>query len=147
MKDDLVKKILAKKGQFSKLTWNRACKTKRDAPSIRKVTTLQIARLGITYDNMSKVQKKREVGELPKENQGLPEWCEWAIYPYFGKNKKTGQMYLRVYPRPNSKVWHYEIDGEKVDESKVGKFLGAQEKQEKELLCQWVKIEDIEDIS
>lgn len=147
MKEDLINKILSKKGQFTKLTWDRTCKTKKDAPLVRKITTLQIARLGITYDNMNKVQRKRETGELPKENQGLPSWCEWAIYPYFGRNKNNGQIYLRVYPRPNSKVFHYEIGGKKVDSDSVGKFLGAQEKQENDLICQWVKVEDIKDIS
>jgi hypothetical protein len=39
------------------------------------------ARVGVDYDNISAVKEKRETGELPAENAGLP-WGEWLHFPH-----------------------------------------------------------------
>ncbi|RMD51067.1 hypothetical protein D6827_02940 [Candidatus Parcubacteria bacterium] len=81
-----------------------------------------VFRAGVNYDNKASVQEKRENGELPAENAGLP-WGEWLKPPYLVSHK--GNIYVRLYPTPNCKVESYfTIDGEKVsDEEIFGRYV------------------------
>lgn len=86
--------FLSKRGQFCGVTWLRDVKTRVAFKSltVQKVVSARNIRAGVTYDNMASVQDKRESGELPAVNQGLP-WGEWEIFPHVIKHK--GNRYLR----------------------------------------------------
>ena len=66
----LMSRILSKKGQIATITTSRVMKTRKGMDAIIKTSTFQ-TRLGIDYNNLSKVVVKREAGDLPAENQGL----------------------------------------------------------------------------
>ena len=80
-----------KGGQFRTVDIERPLKVKKGVEPITKKSTVSI-RLGVAYDNIKDVQAKRESGELPAENAGLP-WGEWLQYPYVIAHK--GEQYLR----------------------------------------------------
>lgn len=144
----LIEKAITKpKGQFSRIVWSRNCKVKKGAPEIKKTTYAHVGRLGLVFNNLASVKQKRASGELPAENTGLPAWAEWVKFPHLIRNKKSGQLYLRIYPMHGTKKVSFEIDGKEVDEKEIQDYLGAQEKVDKsDLDCQIVKVEDITDI-
>jgi hypothetical protein len=136
METQLIQKFLAKTGQICKVTWRRECKTRKGSPVVHKTVTA-IVRAGIDYDNQKIVQNKRENGELPKENAGLP-WGEWFIFPYIVKHKEN--FYLRFYPFNGGKVLtKFELDGNTVEFDRVKDYLLSSEKQEREGDCFVVK--------
>lgn len=85
-----------KKGQFATVSTERECKIRKGREPIQKHSTFTI-RVGVNYDNQADVQEKRENGELPSENNGLP-WGEWVdgYFPYLIENK--GVYYVRLTP-------------------------------------------------
>lgn len=143
--DQILENLFRKKGQFSRAVWGRFCKVRVGSPEIKKVTVM-VARAGVQYDNLKSVQEKRENGELPAENAGLP-WGEWEQYPYLIKHK--GQRYVRLYPVPNTscKV-EYFINGKAVSYDSIVKYLLASElKKEQSPDCIVVKLCDIIELS
>ena len=92
-----VKEIISKdkKGTFRTACWKKDCKLKKAYKTDNSVYKISVGtvRLGVTYDNISNVQEKRENGILPEENQGLP-WGTWAMFPYIIEHK--GNYYLRL---------------------------------------------------
>jgi hypothetical protein len=91
--------FLARKGQIVTIEFQRELKTRKTCVDvITKLVTMQ-ARAGVSYDNMASVQEKRENGELPAENAGLP-WGVWAkdnngksLFPHVIEHK--GKLYFR----------------------------------------------------
>lgn len=141
---EIIQKILKNKGQFRNASWERDCQVKKDSPPIRKRTEMENVRIGLEYDNMGIVHEKRESGELPSVNTGLPNWCEWKQYPYIAKNKFNGTEYVRVYPRSSSyKKYTYLINGVEKTKEEVSDYLGSIEKKESKDICKWVKLNDI----
>jgi hypothetical protein len=69
-----------KAGQFLSLTMDKPLKMRKGMPQVFKHSKL-VVRAGVEYDNQKDVIAKRDNGELPKENAGLP-WGEWEQYPY-----------------------------------------------------------------
>lgn len=105
--DEFIALVKNKKGQFLPLKWKRKVPTSSKYKDIvLEKETSAIIRTGITYDNISNVKEKRENGELPAENAGLP-WGAWKHFPYVIENK--GKEYARLYPDPleRSKVTWY----------------------------------------
>ena len=83
--------ILSRRGQIITMITKRAMKVRKGQDPIEKISRFQV-RVGVSYDNIAAVKEKRESGELPKENKGLP-WGEWEIYPYVIAHK--GERYIR----------------------------------------------------
>ncbi len=54
-----------------------------------------LVKVGMDYDNKASVQAKRESGELPATNAGLP-WGTWFEFPRIITH--NGNFYLRFYP-------------------------------------------------
>lgn len=88
-----------RKGTFANIHTRKALKTYKGITDIIEKQTVFSGRLGVTYDNISKVQEKRKNGELPKQNDGLT-WGEWEEFPYFIKN--GNKRYLRISLIPNT---------------------------------------------
>jgi len=122
----LLQTFLAKKGQFGRATWQRDVKLLKNATcKVVKQTTMTI-QAGVDYNNLKKVQMKREMDELPSTPQPLP-WGEWALFPYLITHK--GETYLRLYPTPNSSIKTiYFKDGEPCEYSDVVHMFLASEK-------------------
>lgn len=83
-------------GAFYKVQWTRDCKVRKSAGPIRVFkNVLAYVKTGLNYDNIASVQAKRDAGELPSENAGLP-WGQWFDFPRVIEHK--GEYYLRLYP-------------------------------------------------
>ena len=83
--------LMTRKGQIATLTTSRPMKVRKNELPIIKTSTFQ-CRVGVDYDNIKVVQEKRDSGELPKENAGLP-WGQWEVFPYVIEHK--GERYFR----------------------------------------------------
>lgn len=83
--------LLSRKGQIVTIHTIRDCKVRKDQQPIQKESTFQ-CRIGVNYDNIAAVQDKRDTGELPEKNAGLP-WGQWLIFPYVIEHK--GEQYIR----------------------------------------------------
>lgn len=89
-----VQRLFALKGQFASLRMVRSMKVAKkfhDQSEILKDSTFT-CRIGVDYDNIAAVQEKRDNGDLPAVNQGLP-WGNWCVFPYLIEHK--GQYYFR----------------------------------------------------
>jgi hypothetical protein len=109
----LMSRILSKKGQIATITTSRAMKTRKGMDAIIKTSTFQ-TRLGIDYDNLSKVVAKRKVGDLPAENQGL-KYGEWAIFPFLILVKDTLQLRCNVFNSSFKGITEYTCNGVSID--------------------------------
>jgi len=88
---DLLSKLMARRGQYVTLSTRRPVKMRKGQPEVFKLSTYTV-RVGVNYDNIGAVKEKREAGELPEKNAGLP-WGEWMEFPYTIGYK--GETYLR----------------------------------------------------
>lgn len=87
----MIDKLMSLKGQIATLTTKRTMRTRKGVDPITKTSKFQ-ARIGVNYDNITAVQTKRELGELPSENAGLP-WGQWVEFPYVIAH--NGEYYFR----------------------------------------------------
>ena len=145
---EILANILAKKGQFGNATWHKILKTRKvfETLTIEKMTTMSM-RAGIKYDNLASVKEKRENGELPSENSGLP-WGEWVAFPYLIAHK--GKHYLRLYPNGNGKIeTAYFLNGTPCKLDEVRAYLLASElpKPGNEPDCITVTLDNITNLS
>jgi hypothetical protein len=87
----MIELLLSRTGQIVTLTTKRAVKVRKGCQPVDKVSTFQ-ARIGVNYDHIKDVIVKREAGELPEENAGLP-YGKWVKFPYLLEH--NGVQYLR----------------------------------------------------
>jgi hypothetical protein len=83
--------LLSRKEQIVTVSTERSMKVRKGQDAILKRSEFQCL-VGVVYDTIPEVVAKRESGELPAENQGLP-WGEWAEFPYVIHHK--GEYYVR----------------------------------------------------
>jgi hypothetical protein len=93
-----ITELLNKKGQFVHFVTKRPLKVKKGQSPIEKISEF-VARIGVNYDNIHNVIEKRETGELPEVNQGLP-WGEWVKFPYIISHNDN--LYIRCSRSNNS---------------------------------------------
>jgi len=92
-RNKLVARLLQKHGHIVTLTTKRLVKVRKGQPAVEKESTFQ-CRIGVSYDNIKKVQEKRESGELPPENAGL-NGVEFVHYPTILQSIKSHELYVR----------------------------------------------------
>lgn len=110
-----------KGGQFHNIAWEKTLKTRKGITDTVTKKSSAIVRLGVSYDNKQAVIDKRENGELPSENQGLP-YGKWEIFPYLIAH--NGSFQLRVTTAKNTKVeTQYFLNGEKVHKSEIAELV------------------------
>ena len=115
------------KGAFTTIETCKTLKTKKAYAdkSIMKVSRMT-GRFGVDYNNISKVQQKRESGELPKEPGSLP-WGNWVKNEEGYLIEHKGQIYVRVATSPNKTKSTYFINGVPADEGTVKSMCLASE--------------------
>lgn len=121
-----LRKLFNNTGQFMRVDWKRDVKV-RVAYKGTNLTKLVrgVFRAGINYDHKASVIDKRESGELPEENAGLP-WGKWFAFPYLVVHK--GNLYVRLYPTENCKVEsYYYLDDEVVSFDSIKHMVLASE--------------------
>ncbi len=129
------------KGSFLSVSIERPIKTLKafSGHSVTKKTLVTVCS-GIEYDKQGTVQDKRESGQLPKENAGLP-WGQWKHYPYEIEHK--GQSYVRLYIKGVPKVAYF-IDGKQVTQDKAIEICGSNAKSSgSKPDCMTVKLENV----
>lgn len=122
MKIEMVKKIIdkSKGGQFHSVEWEKELgvyKGKTDI--VTKHSKASAIRLGVAYDNKATVIEKRNLGILPKENQGLP-YGEWETdYENYIINTKINSQ-LRITTSANTLIkTEYRLNGKKVSKKEL----------------------------
>ena len=125
MQVDQVKQAIqtTPKGANIVIEWVRPMKTRKGITADLTKSVRMVGRMGIEYDNVKKVQDKRENGELPSENQGLP-WGKWAEYPYLIEHK--GTFYVRLYNGTSEKVKpevHFFQNGVEVEKEAIAAMV------------------------
>ena len=114
-------------GTFANVVFEKQLKTLRDVTAKVEKHSEVVGRFGVKYDNIGRVQEKRELGILPSKNMGLP-WGEWEDEGerYFINHK--GEKYLRVSLVPNNKIkTTYYINGEEATREEAEKLCLATE--------------------
>lgn len=139
-----------RKGSFVKLKWQKVLTNYKTTPADIQVIKISqaVVRFGVQYDNLSKVQEKRENGTLPQENQGL-NGMEWILYPYILKNKNNNE-FLRVYTVPNCKIESkYYLNGNEITKEEAQEYCTKANfsSNNTPLDCFNVKIENILELS
>ncbi len=110
-----------KAGTWVAILWEKELKTRKGIKSVVTKKTEATLRMGVAYDNKASVIEKRETGELPKENQGLP-YGTWHMFPYLIEHK--GNLQLRVTTSQNTKYnTHYYIDGIEATKDEVRELV------------------------
>lgn len=146
--NEIVSVLKSHKGQNLRAMWGKSLKTRKGTTqNVEKLTSIVI-RGGVDYDNMGIVQEKRESGELPSENAGLP-WGEWNEFPLSITHK--GNDYARFYPASGIdfgvKV-EYFLDGILTEKATILPLCLASEfpSREEKPLCYTVKAENVKAI-
>lgn len=147
--------VSGSKGQFINLSWERDVRLKasyKNCPNIkiRKHTTA-VCRTGLSYDNISAVQEKRENGELPSQNGGLP-WGKWKVFPWIIEHK--GELYARIYNAANTNLKpniYYTLNGVMISDSVAYTFMTPSDaSRERERVscyeCFTVKLDDVKEV-
>lgn len=134
---------LAPKGANIVLEWTRSVKTRKGVTDTILKSVRMVGRVGIEYDNQKSVIEKRESGELPSENAGLP-WGRWAVYPFLIEH--NGQHYVRLY-NGTSKLTTpkatFTVNGQEVGRDEIAPKLLASELAEKSGDCFTCKVENM----
>ena len=129
--------FLSRRGQIVSVAWARQMAVPKGATvSVEKHVSTQ-ARAGVNYDNISKVQDKRESGELPAQNAGLP-WGHWhtvagvSLFPHVIAHTPKGQSvekhYLRFATLAGVRaVTRYYANGQEISEARARELTLAKE--------------------
>ena len=130
---NILQTFLSKRGQFLSVVWQRAAKVlKHCTHVIEKRVVAHSIRAGVIYDNMANVQDKRESGDLPATNAGLP-WGSWFLFPHIIEYK--GGYYFRFALNPGVSKFEttWVMDGREVSFETVEPYLLASEKRQDEM--------------
>lgn len=128
-------------GQFSRVSWTRTLKTRKDVPCVCTKQTTCVVRSGIDYANLASVKTGIAAGER-NEVQSLP-WGEWIKFPLVIGHK--GNEYVRLYPTAgNHAETQYFIDSIPASKEDVTLLVLASEvKPSSEVACFAINVENI----
>ena len=131
------------KGANIVLEWTRTVKTRKGVTDTILKSVRMVGRVGVEYDNFRAVQDKRDTGELPAENAGLP-WGRWEVYPYLIEH--NGKRYVRLYNGTSKLIQpkaEFTLNGQPVKRDEIASKLLAIELAEKSGDCFTCKVEDM----
>lgn len=120
--NELMKVIEAYKGgTWISIEWQKSLKTRKGVEDTIVKKTSAVLRMGVTYDHKASVIKKRENGELPEVNQGLP-YGTWHLFPYLIEYK--GSYQLRVTTTDSTKYnTKYYLNGKEVTKDDIASMV------------------------
>ena len=122
--NEIIKKALAKKGQFATVDYERQCKTLKGAPTIYKHTKAFSVRIGAEYDALKTTLAAKGVStkqEAHLHNQGL-NGMEYEIYPVILIGR-GGKRYIRIETAKNTHFeTEYYMGGKKVNKADIKIF-------------------------
>ena len=105
----LVVALAGHRGKYAAVTWESApAVAAAHRPHTVGKRVRATARTGVTYANLSEV--------ADRTTGSLPDWAEWALFPWIIRHKTTGQEYLRV----NGETIHaveWSLDGQPCDKA------------------------------
>jgi hypothetical protein len=129
--EKIIAKLRTLKGQIITLEARKKLKTRKGVSALVEKQTVFQARIGVSYDNITRVKEGRENGTLPEENQGLP-YGTWTIFPIEIEHK--GELYLRCSKVLNKfkKRETFFLDGKEVGRESLRALVLASEIEEKE---------------
>jgi len=114
-----------RKGSFLRVVISKSVPTLKAYSDIEVVKqTLVTVCSGIEYDNQKGVIEKRESGEAPSENAGLP-WGQWVEYPYLIEHK--GKAYVRLYLKGVPQVT-WKANGQAISKERAIELCGSKAK-------------------
>jgi hypothetical protein len=124
--DPIIEKFLSLKGQSLSLKYKRPLKTYKKLGPINLVKEVSmVCRAGCEYDNIKAVQEKRESGELPQENAGLP-YGKWVVYKYLIEHNGGLQLRFSKFGNNPAKT-RYLLDGKEISEKEATLLATANE--------------------
>lgn len=131
-------KMMARKGQFTRIVMERDAKTLKGRQPIRKHSELN-CRIGVEYENIGKVKEMRDQGV----EKGAMAWGTWVLYPILKTHK--GEYYIRVSTIPNNfPTTKYFRDGVEITKEQAKADCLASEFSEKDdLLVFDVKVSNV----
>lgn len=143
----LVTKILQKKGEFTRLVYERPLKFRAAFKEFDGVKhTEMTVRIGVNYEALKSVQEKRADGSLP-EKPGELKGLEFVVFPSLLKNTKN-ELLLRVYLHPNCyKKSTYYLNGVEVNKEDLREYCLASEFQESNKDCLNIYLSKILELS
>lgn len=143
----LVTKILQKKGEFTRLVYERPLKFRAAFKEFDGVKHTELTcRIGIDYDSMKAVKEKRNDGRLPEQNAGL-SGLSWIVPEYLLVNS-SNELLLRVYLHPNCyKKSTYYLNGLEVSKEDLREYCLASEFQESNKDCLNIYLSKISELS
>jgi hypothetical protein len=143
----LVTKILQKKGEFTRLVYERPLKFRAAFKESDGAKHTEITcRIGVNYESLKAVQEKRNDGRLPETNQGL-SGIEWVVPGYLLKGKDD-QLMVRVYLHPNCyKKSTYFLNGIETNKEDLREICLASEFSGSDKDCLNIKLSKILELS
>lgn len=123
--------------------WLRPAKVRKTCVDIIQKHVRMVGRVGLDYDNQKAVIAKRESGDLPAKNAGLP-WGNWEIFPYLIEHK--GAFYLRLYNGTSKTMVpmvEWLLNGTVVPYEVIENELLASEKRDDDGECFCCKVENM----
>jgi hypothetical protein len=124
--------LLRLKGQIVTVVIQRPLKVRKGAAEVIKTSKIQL-RAGVVYDNQKAVIEKRENGDLPAENAGLP-WGQWSIFPYVITHKGASYFRFATLNGGNQTIVTFTRNGVAISKDEAMVDALASEKQERESL-------------
>lgn len=150
----IVATLQSRKGQHVEIVWRREAKTRKGTAFVIEKRTRAFVRAGINYANLASVKQGIEAGTRD-EVQPLPDWQEWAEFPFILRHKGNGTEYVRLYPASFDNLAHatkveWLMDGVVTDYASVEPYLLASEKpkaDDEKPACYCVKSADVIEIA
>lgn len=134
-------------GANYRVQWKRDMKTRKGVTAHCEKIVSCLVRAGVDYDAMKSVQAKRQAGELPQANAGLP-WGEWVLFPRVIGHK--GTLYFR-FSRPSFAAdmsIAFLRDGQPVAKELLrGDCLASEFQERQDLDCLTLKLDTLQSLT
>ena len=95
---EVMQALQGKSGQFTRISYQRPCKTRKGVSSLVAKRVVCVVRSGIDYSKLKPVQTAIANGERGQV-EPLP-WGQWRVFPYIIDH--NGKEYVRLYHSPNA---------------------------------------------
>jgi len=144
---DIIAKLLSKKGQFASISYRRPLKLLKQYVNEgmvgEKLVTLT-CRCGIDYSNLQSTIEKVENGSISCDGKLIGR--EWVLFPYLLKSLSTGKLLFRFYTVDNNNKadTRWFLDGQEIAQEALPTYCLKSEWGERDSLpCFDLPVENI----